>query len=62
MTTEFASSIFGIVSSTIISIVFAIYIIAQKETLVRQIDKVMNAYEKVYNRLLTEDDIKKWNL
>ena len=46
MTTEFASSIFGIVSSTIISIVFAIYIIAQKETLVRQIDKVMNAYLK----------------
>ena len=46
MTTEFASSIFGIVSSTVIAIVFAIYIIAQKETLVRQIDKVMNAYLK----------------
>lgn len=46
MTTEFASSIFGIVSSAIIAIVFAIYIIAQKETLVRQIDKVMHAYLK----------------
>lgn len=46
MTTEFASSIFGIVSSAVIAIVFAIYIIAQKETLVRQFDKVMNAYLK----------------
>lgn len=46
MTTEFASSIFGIVSSTVISIVFAIYIIAEKETLVRQFDKIMHAYVK----------------
>lgn len=46
MTTEFASSIFGIVSSAVISIVFAIYIIAQKETLVRQFDKIMHAYVK----------------
>ena len=46
MTTEFASSIFGIVSSAVISIVFAIYIIAQKETLVRQMDKIMHAYLK----------------
>jgi len=54
MTTEFASSIFGIISSTVIAIVFAIYIIAQKETLVRQMDKIMHAYlkpkviEKIY--------------
>ena len=27
-----------------------------------QDDKVMNAYEEIYNRLLTEADIKKWNL
>ena len=27
-----------------------------------QDDKVMNAYEEIYNRLLNEDDIKKWNL
>ncbi len=46
MTTEFASSIFGIVSSAVIAIVFAIYIIAQKETLVRQMDKIMHAYLK----------------
>lgn len=46
MTTEFASSIFGIVSSAVIAIVFAIYIIAQKETLIRQINKIMHAYLK----------------
>lgn len=46
MTTEFASSIFGIVSSAVISIVFAIYIIAEKEKLVRQFDKIMQAYVK----------------
>lgn len=46
MTTEFASSIFDIVSSTVIAIVFAIYIIAQKETLVRQMDKIMRAFFK----------------
>ena len=53
MTTEFASSIFGIVSSTIIAIVFAIYIIAQKEILVRQFDKIMHAFlkPKVINKI-----------
>lgn len=58
MTTEFASSIFGIVSSAVISIVFAIYIIAQKETLVRQFDKILHAYikpkiiDKIYEVIL----------
>lgn len=46
MTTEFASSIFGIVSSAVIAIVFAIYILVQKETLLRQFDKIMHAYVK----------------
>lgn len=46
MTTEFASSIFGIVSRAVIAIVFAIYIIAQKETLIGQINKIMHAYLK----------------
>lgn len=46
ITTEVATSIISIVSKGIISIVFAIYIIAQKETLKRQVDKLMNAYLK----------------
>ena len=48
-----ASSIFEIVSSTVISIVFAIYIIAQKETLIRQLDKMMKAYlkPKIINKM-----------
>lgn len=46
ITTEVASSIIGIVSKGIISLVFAIYIIAQKETLKRQVNKLMKAYLK----------------
>lgn len=46
ITTEVASSIIGIVTKTVISIVFAIYIIAQKEVLKRQFDKIMIAYFK----------------
>ncbi len=53
MTTEFASSIFAIVSKGIIAIVFAIYIIAQKEKLKEQINKIMTAYlkPKVINKI-----------
>lgn len=53
ITTEVATSIISIVSKGIISIVFAIYIIAQKETLKRQLDKLMNAYlkPKVSNKI-----------
>lgn len=46
MTTEVATSIVAIVSKGVISIVFAIYILAQKETLNRQVKKLMNAYLK----------------
>ena len=45
-TTEVASSIIGTISKAIISIVFAIYIVAQKETLGRQVNKIMKAYLK----------------
>ena len=53
LTTEFATSIFSIISKGIIAIVFAIYIIAQKETLKGQIDKIMRAYlkPKVVNKI-----------
>ena len=44
ITTEVAASIITIVSKGIISLVFAIYIIAQKETLKRQVNKLMKAY------------------
>lgn len=44
--TEIASSVLSIISTAIIAIVFAIYMIAQKETLQRQINKVMEAYLK----------------
>lgn len=46
MTTEVAASLVEIVSKGIIAIVFAIYMIAQKETLIRQFNKFMNAYLK----------------
>ena len=46
LTTEFATSIFAIISKGIIAIVFAIYIIAQKETLKGQVNKIMEAYLK----------------
>ncbi len=46
VTTELAASIISIISEGVISIVFAIYIIAQKETLRRQINKFMKAYLK----------------
>ena len=46
VTTEVATSIVEIISKAIIAIVFAIYMIAQKETLRRQFDKLMNAYLK----------------
>lgn len=46
VTTEVATSIVEIISKAIIAIVFAIYMIAQKETLRRQFNKLMNAYLK----------------
>ena len=46
VTTEVATSVINIISKGIITLVFAIYIIAQKETLSRQINKVMKAYLK----------------
>ena len=46
VTTEVVSSVVNIVSKGVISIVFAIYILAQKENLIRQINKVMTAYLK----------------
>ncbi|MGM9882520.1 MAG: AI-2E family transporter [Bacilli bacterium] len=46
VTTEVATSVIQIVSEGVISIVFAIYIIAQKETLTRQVKKLMKAYLK----------------
>lgn len=46
ITTEVATSIVEIISKAIIAIVFAIYMIAQKETLRRQFNKLMNAYLK----------------
>ena len=46
LTTEFASSIFAVISKGIIAIVFAIYIIAQTETLKGQVNKIMEAYLK----------------
>lgn len=45
-TTEVATSIIGVISKAVIAIVFAIYVIAQKENLKRQISKLMNAYLK----------------
>lgn len=46
VTTEVATSVVNIISKCIITLVFAIYMIAQKETLSRQINKVMKAYLK----------------
>lgn len=46
VTTEVATSLIVIISKAIIAIVFAIYIIAQKETLKRQFNKLMSAYLK----------------
>ena len=46
VTTEVATSVVNIISKGIITVVFAIYMIAQKETLSRQINKVMKAYLK----------------
>ena len=46
VTTEVATSVVNIISKGIITLVFAIYMIAQKETLSRQINKVMKAYFK----------------
>ena len=46
VTTEVAPSVVNIISKGIITLVFAIYMIAQKETLSRQINKVMKAYLK----------------
>ena len=43
VTTEVATSVVNIISKGIITLVFAIYMIAQKETLSRQINKVMKA-------------------
>ena len=46
VTTEVATSLIAILSKAVIAIVFAIYIIAQKETLKRQFNKLMSAYLK----------------
>lgn len=46
VTTEVVTSVVNIISKGIITLVFAIYMIAQKETLSRQINKVMKAYLK----------------
>lgn len=46
VTTEVATSVVNIISKGIITLVFAIYMIAQKETLSRQINKVMKVYLK----------------
>ena len=46
VTTEVVGSVINIVSKGVISIVFAIYILAQKETLKRQVNKLMVAYLK----------------
>lgn len=46
VTTEVATSVIEVVSKGIIAIVFAIYMIAQKETLRRQVNKLMSAYLK----------------
>lgn len=46
VTTEVATTAIGIISKGVIALVFAIYMIAQKETLIRQINKVMRAYLK----------------
>lgn len=46
VTTEVATSLIIIISKAIIAIVFAIYIIAQKEILKRQFNKLMSAYLK----------------
>lgn len=46
VTTEVATSVINIISKGIITLVFAIYMIAQKETLSRQINKIMRAYLK----------------
>lgn len=53
VTTEVATSLITIISKAVIAIVFAIYIIAQKETLKRQFNKLMSAYlkPKVVNRI-----------
>ena len=46
VTTEVATSLIAIISKAVIAIVFAIYIIAQEETLKRQFNKLMSAYLK----------------
>ena len=55
VTTEVATSVVNIISKGIITLVFAIYMIAQKETLSRQINKVMKAYlkRKTINKINT---------
>lgn len=46
VTTEVVGSLVSVVSTGVISVVFAVYILAQKETLKRQVNKIMNAYLK----------------
>lgn len=46
ITTEVATSLIEIVSKILISFVFAIYMVIQKETLLRQLKKVMKAFLK----------------
>lgn len=55
VTTEVVGSVISVVSKGVISIVFAIYILAQKENLIRQVNKVMNAYlkPKTINKIKT---------
>ena len=53
VTTEVATSIVVAVTKIIIALVFAVYILAQKETLKRQVNKLMTAYlkPKVINKI-----------
>lgn len=46
VTTEVVGSVINVLSKGVIAIVFAIYILTQKENLKRQINKVMDAYLK----------------
>lgn len=55
VTTEFVTTVFDFASMAVISVVFAIYVIAQKENLMRQCDKIMTAYlkPKIINKIKT---------
>ena len=54
VTTEVASSLINVISSMVFTICFSIYMLSQKETLMRQVNKIMNAYlkPKTVNKIL----------